>query len=299
MGGGVLGSRCARWHSFGMNSLIPKMEFPPFEPGWVWLAGAGPGDPGLLTLHTWHALRHADIVVYDALASPAVLELAAPEAELEYAGKRGGKPSPKQPDISRRLVQLARAGKRVLRLKGGDPFVFGRGGEEALSLVAAGVPFRVIPGISAGIGGLAHAGIPLTHRDTNHAVTFVTGHAASGEVPDSLDWHALSRGSPVLVLFMALKHLATIADRLLTAGRSPREPVAVISHATLPNQQVLETVLGQCAEEVARHGIEPPAIVVVGEVVRLRHAMDWLGAIERGLTLDADPLGSRQLDKTG
>ncbi|MEX0814794.1 MAG: uroporphyrinogen-III C-methyltransferase, partial [Dongiaceae bacterium] len=219
------------------------LRFPAFEPGWVWLAGAGPGDPGLLTLLAAHALRHADVVVYDALVSPAVLAQAGPGAALEYAGKRGGRPSPRQPDISLRLVRLAREGRRVLRLKGGDPFVFGRGGEEALALVAAGVPFRVVPGISAGIGGLAYAGIPVTHRDINSAVTFVTGHDAAGAVPEQVDWSALARGSPVLVIYMALKHLETIAGRLLAAGRRADEPVAVVSRATTPEQRVLETTL--------------------------------------------------------
>ncbi|HTO85010.1 MAG TPA: uroporphyrinogen-III C-methyltransferase, partial [Methylomirabilota bacterium] len=214
------------------------LQLPPFEPGWVWLAGAGPGDPGLLTLLALHALRHADVVVYDALVDGRILDLAAPAAVREFAGKRGGKPSPKQPDISRRLVQLAREGRRVLRLKGGDPFVFGRGGEEALALVAARVPFRVVPGISAGIGGLAYAGIPITHREVNSTVTFVTGHDASGVVPDTVDWAALAKGSPVIVAYMALKHLASIADRLVAAGRPADEPVAVVSRATTPQQRV-------------------------------------------------------------
>src|SRR5579862_5436318 len=196
----------------------PHFALPAFEPGTVWLVGAGPGDPGLLTLLALHALQAADVIVYDALVSPRILELARPGAAREHAGKRGGKPSPSQPDISLRLVALARAGKRVLRLKGGDPFVFGRGGEEALALAAAGIPFRVVPGITAGIGGLAYAGIPTTHRDTNSAVAFVTGHASDGEVPDGLDWEALAR-VPVLVLYMALKHLDAIAQRLMAAGK--------------------------------------------------------------------------------
>ena len=254
-------------------------DLPVFEPGWVWLAGAGPGDPGLITLHTLNALHQADVVIYDALVGDGVLRLAPPGAVLEYAGKRGGKPSPRQPDITRRLVELARRGKRVLRLKGGDPFVFGRGGEEALTLVASGVPFRVVPGITAGIGGLAYAGIPVTHRDTNHAVTFVTGHDATGDMTGGLDWDALARGSPVLVLYMALKHLRRITDRLMEAGRSADEPVAVIASACTPAQQVLETTLGRAADDTAAAGLKPPAVVVVGEVVRLRAALDWLGAV--------------------
>ena len=269
------------------------LSLPAFEPGWVWLAGAGPGDPGLLTLLALHGLRQADIIVYDALVGPGVLALARPGAVLEYAGKRGGKPSARQPDISLRLVQLAREGKRVLRLKGGDPFVFGRGGEEAMALVAAGIPFRIVPGISAGIGGLAYAGIPVTHRDINSAVTFITGHDTSGLVPDSVDWPSLAKGSPVLVIYMALKHIEGIAQRLLDAGRPREEPVAVVSNATIAGQRVLETTLGDCAAAVASSGIEPPALVVVGEVVRLRAALDWLGALE-GRVLAADPLGRKK-----
>ncbi len=273
-------------------------QLPDLEPGWVWLTGAGPGAPGLLTLLAVKALAQADVVVYDALVDRSILDLAAPGAKLEYAGKRGGKPSAKQPDISLRLVQLAREGKRVLRLKGGDPFVFGRGGEEAMSLVQAGIPFRIVPGISAGIGGLAYAGIPVTHRDVNAAVAFVTGHDATGAVPDSVDWAALAKGAPVIVIYMALKHIALIADRLLAGGRAKDEPVAVIAKATTDEQTVLETTLGTCADDVEKSGIEPPAMVVVGQVVRLRAALDWLGAIG-GRSLTADPLGTRQHEQTG
>jgi uroporphyrin-III C-methyltransferase len=265
---------------------------PAFEPGWVWLVGAGPGDPGLLTLHAANALAQADVVIYDALVDARVLEHARPGAEIEYAGKRGGKPSPKQRDISLKLVALARAGKRVCRLKGGDPFVFGRGGEEALALVEAGIPFRIVPGVSAGIGGLAYAGIPVTHRDANHAVTFLTGHDQSGLTPSSIDWEGVARGAPVIVMYMAMKHLAQIAAALIEAGRSAGEPVAIVVNATTETQQVLETTLGGAAGDLERSGLEPPAIVVVGEVVRLRAALDWLGALA-GRKLVADPLGTR------
>ncbi len=254
------------------------IELPHFEAGTVWLVGAGPGDPGLLSLLALHALREADVVVYDALVSDAVLALADSESELIYAGKRGGKPSPKQPDISRRLVELAREGKRVCRLKGGDPCLFGRGGEEALALVEAGVRFRLVPGITAGVGGLAYAGIPMTHRDTNSAVTFVTGHAVGGTVPEDLDWDALAGSSQVLVLYMALKHLDAIATRLIGAGRDAATPVAIISNATLPEQRVVVSTLAEAAKDAEAAGIEPPAVIVVGEVVRLRAALDWLGA---------------------
>lgn len=270
---------------------MDKLPFslPDFAPGWVWLTGAGPGDPGLLTLYALHGLRSADVVVYDALVDRSILELAKPGCLLEYAGKRGGKPSPKQADISQRLIRYAKEGLRVLRLKGGDPFVFGRGGEEALSLVAAGVSFRLVPGISAGIGGLAYAGIPVTHRDTNSAVTFVTGHNQGGVMPDDLDWGAIARGSPVIVIYMAIKHLAQISGALIEKGRRTEEPVAVVSKASTAEQEVLVTNLGACAADVVKQGIEPPSLVVVGEVVRLREGLDWLGALS-GRVLVSDPL---------
>jgi uroporphyrin-III C-methyltransferase len=268
------------------------MQLPPlpdFEPGWVWLVGAGPGDPGLLTLLAAKALSEADAVVYDALVDDRSLALVRADAILEYAGKRGGKPSPRQPDISRRLIQLAREGRRVLRLKGGDPFVFGRGGEEALALVAAGVPFRVVPGITAGIGGLAYAGIPATHRDVNEAVTFITGHNVSGDVPDGLDWPALARGAPVLVFYMALKHLAQIRDRLIAAGRPAGEAAAIVSDAATERQRTLVTTLGRLVEDAEAAKAAPPAIVVVGPAVRMAAGLDWRGAIA-GRILDPDPL---------
>ena len=273
-----------------------RLALPELEPGWVWLVGAGPGDPGLLTLHALNALRQADHVVYDALVD--VLDFANPRATLEYAGKRGGKPSPKQRDISARLVELARAGKRVLRLKGGDPFVFGRGGEEALTLVEAGIPFRIVPGVTAGIGGLGYAGIPVTHRDVNHAVTFVTGHMAGGDVPENLDWAAIAKGSPVIVLYMALSHLPVIADTLIANGRKGAEPVALVRNASLKDQAVLETTLSTAAADVEREGFTSPAIIVIGDVVRLREGLDWLGALE-GRILNPDPLGHRRQQDAG
>jgi uroporphyrin-III C-methyltransferase len=268
-------------------------NLPSLEPGTVWLAGAGPGDPGLLSVLALHGLRQAEVIVYDALVDSRILDLAQPGVILEYAGKRGGKPSAKQRDISLRLIELAREGRRVLRLKGGDPFVFGRGGEEALALVAAGIAFRIVPGISAGVGGLAYAGIPVTHREVNSAVAFITGHDASGLVPDSVDWESLSRGAPVLVIYMALKHIEPIVERLLAAGRSPAEPIAVVSKATTAEQEVLESTLGRIVADVAGAGLEPPAMVVVGEAVRLRAGLDWLGALS-GKRLIADPLGQKK-----
>ena len=269
---------------------LPGHDWPELKPGWVWLCGAGPGDPGLLTLHALNALRQADVVIYDALVQEAILDWA-PQAQHEYAGKRGGKPSAKQRDISLRLVDLARAGKRVLRLKGGDPFVFGRGGEEAQTLVQHGIPVRIIPGISAGIGGLAYAGIPVTHRDVNQSVTFVTGHDQSGETPGQLDWNSISKGSQVLVIYMGMKHIAQIGAKLLAAGRPASEPVAVVTSATTEAQQVLETTLGRMAEDIAASGFEPPAIICVGRSVLMRQVLDWQGMAEGDAPRDLDPLG--------
>ena len=256
------------------DTPLPPSDWPELQPGWVWLCGAGPGDPGLLTLHGLNALRQADVVVHDALVSDAILDWA-PQAEKIFAGKRGGKPSARQSDISLRLVELACEGKRVLRLKGGDPFVFGRGGEEAQTLVQHGVPFRIVPGISAGIGGLAYAGIPVTHREFNQSVTFVTGHDQTGETPSSLDWEALARGSQVLVIYMGIKHARVIAEALLAAGRPADEPVAIVANATLSDQQVLETCLGQLAQDLEASAMQPPAILCVGRNVAMRQILDW------------------------
>ena len=266
------------------QNILPMMEN-----GHVWLVGAGPGDPGLLTLHAYHALSQADVIIHDALVNSDCLKLARIDAVIEYAGKRGGKPSAKQRDISLRLVELARAGKKVLRLKGGDPFVFGRGGEEALTLVEHQIPFRIVPGVSAGIGGLAYAGIPVTHRDINQAVTFLTGHDAGGIIPTSIDWESIAKGSPVIVMYMAMKHMDVIASKLLAAGRSPDEPIAVVCDATTQKHSVLETTLENVVEDIKQAQLSPPAIIVLGDVVHLRSGLDWLGAAA-GRLLDPDPL---------
>ena len=191
------------------------------EPGVVWLVGAGPGDPGLLTLNAAQALAQADIVLHDALVSPEILAMAS-QARLEPVGKRAGGRRTPQMRINERLIELARAGHRVVRLKGGDPMVFGRGAEEALALAAAGIRFRIVPGISAGIGAAAAAGIPVTHRGLAHSVAFATGHDTTGELP-AIDWTALARGADVLVLYMALRHIGAIAAHLRGAGRDGAE----------------------------------------------------------------------------
>jgi len=270
---------------------LPPFNWPQLAPGWVWLCGAGPGDPGLLTLHALNALRQADVIVYDALVQSSILDWARPEAELIYAGKRGGKPSAKQRDISLRLVELSQAGRKVLRLKGGDPFVFGRGGEEAQTLIQHGVPIRIIPGISAGIGGLAYAGIPVTHRDVNQSVTFVTGHDQSGQTPSSLDWEAISKGSQVIVIYMGIKHIDRIAQALRRAGRPDDEPVAVVTNATTDAQQVLETTLGTLVHDIDAQTIAPPAIICVGRSVLMRQVLDWQALAKGQAPRDLDPLG--------
>lgn len=246
---------------------------PEFVPGSVWLVGAGPGDPGLLSLLAMHGLAHADAVVYDALVDARVLDLARPEAERISVGKRGGQPSPKQCEINARLVALAQSGLRVLRLKGGDPFVFGRGAEEAMGLADAGVPFRVVPGVSSGMGGLAYAGIPATSRDTNSAVCLLTGHDAEGKAP-AHDWDALAR-LPVLVFYMALRNLDEISDRLVAAGRDPDEPAAAVSRATTAQQKVVIGTLSGIAATAAAAGVEAPALLVIGKVAHLHQSLDW------------------------
>jgi len=237
----------------------------------VYLVGAGPGDPGLITARGLERLRSCEVVVYDRLVSPALVD-EAPREAVRIAHEPHT-----QEEINDLLVRYGRAGSVVVRLKGGDPFVFGRGGEEALALAEAAIPFRIVPGITAGIGGLAYAGIPVTHRDINSAVTFVTGHSSGGAVPNGIDWEAIARGSPVIVLYMGLRQLGAIAARLIAAGRRADEPVAIVSKATTPAQRVLVTSLAKAAAAAAEAGIEGPTIIAVGEVVRLRAALDWIG----------------------
>ena len=269
---------------------LPFEDWPRLEPGWVWLCGAGPGDPGQLTQHALTALRQADVIVYDALLDRRILDWRAAGSETVFAGKRGGKPSPLQRDISLRLVELARAGKRVLRRKGGYPFVFGRGGEEAQTLIQHGVPFRSVPGITAGIGGLAYAGIPVTHRDVNQSVAFVTGHDQTGEAPNAVNWEALAQGAQVIVVYMGMKHLDTIAQRLIRGGRAPADPVCIVSSAPTLDARLLATRLGRAPADATEAGLKPPAVICIGRAVLLRQALDWQ-ALARGETpRNLDPL---------
>jgi uroporphyrin-III C-methyltransferase len=254
---------------------LDREDFPVFHEGWVWLVGAGPGAPGLMSLLAYHALQHCDIVVYDALVNPDMLRWLPENVETEYAGKRGGKPSPVQKDISLRLIELAKEGKRVLRLKGGDPFMFGRGGEESQTLAKAGIPFRIVPGITAGIGGLAYAGIPATHRDTNHAVIFLTGHDATGKMPANVNWQAIATAAPVIVMYMGVKNLGEIAMALMAAGRPADHPVTIVSNASLPNQTVANTKLSEAGAFIAANHPPTPAIVVIGHASDWRPLLDW------------------------
>ena len=240
---------------------------PPFAAGTVWLVGAGPGDPGLLTLHAANALAAADAVVYDALVDGRVLALARPDALLEYAGKRGGKPSTVQHNICERLIALAREGRRVLRLKGGDPFVFGRGGEEALALTEAGIPFRIVPGVSSGLAALAIHGVPATTRTTNHAVILATGHRAEDA---SMDWGALARTGAPLVLYMAAANLPAIVDGLIAGGLPATTPALAVHAATTDQEQVVEATLGGLPGLVASGAIRSPAVVAIGAIAAYR-----------------------------
>jgi uroporphyrinogen III methyltransferase/synthase len=247
--------------------------------GIVYLVGAGPGDPGLLTIRGRELLRSCDAVVYDALVSEEMVtsELGDREVERHFVGKRGGSDvSARQADIDALLVRLAREGKRVVRLKGGDPFVFGRGGEEALALARAGVDFEVVPGVSAGVAGPAYAGIPVTHRGVATAVTFVTGHEDPEKGTIATDWRALARSGATLVLYMGVRTLPEVVRELLAAGRAADTPAAVIERATLPGQRVVVASLATIVDRAREADIAAPAITIVGDVVRLREEIEWL-----------------------
>ena len=251
-------------------------DWPVFEAGWVWMVGGGPGDPGLITLHALNALQQADVIIYDALVDSALLRWARPDAVQEYAGKRGGKPSPSQRDISLHLIELARQNKRVLRLKGGDPFIFGRGGEEIEELAAHGVPFQVVPGITAANGCSAYAGIPLTHRDYAQSVRFVTGHLKDGTT--NLPWSELVATGQTLVFYMGLVGLPDICSQLIAHGRSAQTPIALVQQGTTSNQKVLIGTLADMPERVAGETIKPPTLLIVGEVVSLHDKLKWFRA---------------------
>ena len=237
--------------------------------GKVFLVGAGPGDPGLITVRGLDLVRSADAIFYDNLATPALLAHAKPGAEILYVGKKRAAHAYSQDEINRMLTERARACLTVVRLKGGDPCIFGRGGEEAEALADEGVPFEIVPGVSSALGAAAYAGIPLTHRDKTSAVTFVTAHDA-----ESIDWGRMGKAD-TLVLFMGLTSFGDIGARLIAAGRSPSTPAAAIRWATRPDQKTIVGTLGDLAEGIERAGLKPPALVIVGDVVSLRERIDW------------------------
>lgn len=246
---------------------------PRLEPGEVWLVGAGPGDPSLLTLQAVRALAQAEVVVHDALVDPRVLDLTPASAERIFAGKRGGRPSAAQRDISEKLIELAKAGRKVVRLKGGDPFVFGRGGEEVRALAAAGVPFRVFAGITAGLTALLSANIPATLRGVNQAIVLATGHPAPDQ-PEP-DWAAIARLRQPVVLYMAVRRLNAITAALMAGGLAPDTPAAVIVAATTAEQQVLIATLATVADQAAAASHEAPAIVAIGDIVAARGTLGF------------------------
>ncbi|HEX2204211.1 MAG TPA: uroporphyrinogen-III C-methyltransferase [Longimicrobium sp.] len=254
--------------------------------GTVYLVGAGPGDPGLLTVRGAELLARADAVVYDALANPRLLERARPEAELVYSGKRAGQHSFTQEEINRTLIELAGRHATVVRLKGGDPFVFGRGGEEALALREAGVPFEVVPGVTAGIAATAYAGIPVTHRGASASVTLVTGHEDPTKFETDLDWPALARQKGTLVFYMSVRTMADNFRRLVDGGRPADTPAAAIEWGTYPRQRTVAGTLATLPELAREAGIGAPSLIVVGDVVRLRDELAWF---------DRRPLSGRKI----
>ena len=244
--------------------------------GVVYLVGAGPGDPGLMTARSLELIAAADAIFYDRLIPPGALDGAREEAELVYVGKQPGVPSVPQEEIGERLIAAAKEGKSVVRLKGGDPFVFGRGGEEGEALRAAGVEFEVVPGITAGVAATAYAGIPVTHRDEASAVAFVTGHEDPAKEESALDWEALARFPGTLVFYMGVKRLAQNAAALIEAGRAADEPAAAIERGTMAAQRTVEATLGTIAEAVEREAVKAPALIVVGPVAQRREELAWL-----------------------
>lgn len=248
-------------------------------PGHVYLVGAGPGDPELLTLRGARLVEGADVVVYDNLVSPAIVELAPARAERIYVGKKASDHTLPQEDINRLLVKLAGEGRRVVRLKGGDPFIFGRGGEEMEALVAAGITVEVVPGVTAAAGIAAYAGIPLTHRDHAQSVVFTTGFLKDGLL--DLDWDMLARRGQTLVIYMGISRLAEICDQLVAHGLPPTTPAGVIERGTTDAQRVVTADLATLAERVMQAGIRPPALTVVGDVVGLYPRLAWFAPATR------------------
>lgn len=248
--------------------IFDRLSFPEFKAGTVWLVGAGPGDPRLLSLMAVYAIHQADVIIHDALIDPDLLALIPEGTDLRTMGKRGGKPSPKQDEINQELITLARQDKKVMRLKGGDPFVFGRGAEEAFALMDADIPVRIVNGITAGIAGAAAAGVPVSHGTLNQVISFVSAHNPKGTVSE-LDWKALANASEVIVFYMPLAQIETIAENLLKAGRKDDEAVCFVSRATTSKQAEIFTTLQKCLEKLDLSDIKSPALMIVGSTVGL------------------------------
>ena len=246
-----------------------------FDRGSVWLVGAGPGDPGLLSLLAYKSIKKADVIFYDALLNEKILYLARSKARLIYVGKRGNKKSINQLEINKLLINEAKKNKRVLRLKGGDPFIFGRGGEEALSLKLNKIPFKVVPGTTAGIAGLAYAGIPATHRDFNTSITFISAYGAGGEKPETIDWTSFSKTSQLIVIYMGLERINWVCSELIKRGRNKHENIAIISNATNKNQKTLISTLENCSKDLDKNIIDSPALLVIGKNVLLSPILNW------------------------
>ncbi|MCC2612727.1 uroporphyrinogen-III C-methyltransferase [Neorhizobium petrolearium] len=254
-----------------LNEKIQAIiEAPVFQPGHVWLAGAGPGHPRYLTLEVADAIGKADVIVHDALVSEDVLSLAK-TADLIFVGKRGGKPSVAQDDITTKLIELAREGKRVLRLKGGDPFVFGRGGEEAEALARENISFRILPGMTSALAALAAANIPATMRGISRAITLATGHAAG--TPGDLDWKALAKTGEPIVVYMGVSTIGTIAKLLMEGGLPSETPVAVLMAATMPGERSMIATLATVEAEIERQNFAAPALIVIGRIVSMQTAL--------------------------
>jgi uroporphyrin-III C-methyltransferase len=279
-----------------VTRLIPgglSIPGPELEPGHVWLVGAGPGDPGHLTLHALCALSQADTIIHDALVGADVLALARPDADCISVGKRGGQPSARQDDITALIIDKARQGKRIVRLKGGDPFIFGRGGEECWGLAKAAVPYRIVPGVSAGLAAPTVANIPLTMRGINQAVFLATGHGA-GETgdADAIDWQVVAKLNQPIVLYMAVSKMQVIRDELVAGGMRAGMPVAIVQSATLPEEKLLITTLGTMMQAMRAEGVGSPAIIVIGDVVSVRDQLSELAEQARA-ELDQSSSGHR------
>jgi len=256
-----------------LNSLLGDKNQKPSTTGEVYLVGGGPGDPDLLTFRALRLMQQADVVLYDRLVSKGVLDLVRRDADLIYVGKAKSDHAVPQEEINEMLVRLAKKGHRVLRLKGGDPFIFGRGGEEIDRIAEEGIPFQVVPGITAASGCASYAGIPLTHRDYSQSVRFVTGHLKEGEL--SLEWSELAHANQTVVFYMGLTGLEVICKKLMELGRSPQTPIALIQQGTTRLQKVVEATLETIVERVANEVIKPPTLIIVGEVVSLRKKLNW------------------------